>query len=329
MAFIIELLAMYGGFILFVATPVWFARIYGLRKTASYLMSFAVLMIIILPFAFAKPKEQPGFAEEWVSSGFLVFFDYNSDRFGEKGQAILEHVAAVAVNAAKTGALTSVEIGGATDTAEAAESSSDLAWQRAVSIGKALTALGVPREFVFARSLGAGHLLVFTPENVREPRNRFVTITIRAYGRVINAVEPGSTVALTGPAFGQTPPPPPAPPVPPPPALRRFLVLFDWNSSHVSDEGLSIIQLAAEAVKMIGSSRVLIGGFTDTSMSEDQSKELSQHMAEAVAAQLTEYGIPREALTVEGLGWGMQFQLVKTGPGVREPQNRRVEIVIQ
>lgn len=184
------LVAMYGGFILFAVTPIWFARIYGLRKLVSYIMSSVVLMIIILPFAFAKPQAHSGFAEEWVSSGFLVYFDYDRDQVGEKGETILRHVAAIAMDAARTGALGAVEIGGATDTAEAAVGAPDLAWQRAVAVGKALISFGVPQEAVFARSLDDGHLLVFTPNNVREPRNRFATIAIRAYGRVINATEP-------------------------------------------------------------------------------------------------------------------------------------------
>jgi hypothetical protein len=190
-AFLLMCVAMYSAFILFIAAPLWFARIYGLRLPVSYIMTFAVIIMIILPYAAAKPNLEPegGFAEDWVASGFLVFFDFDSDLITEKGHAILQHVAAVASRAAKAGTLTNVEIGGSIDTAEAADGPPDLAWRRGVAVGQTLTALGVPREFVFARSLGSGHLLVFTPKNVREPQNRFATITIRAYGTVIGARE--------------------------------------------------------------------------------------------------------------------------------------------
>jgi outer membrane protein OmpA-like peptidoglycan-associated protein len=49
--------------------------------------------------------------------------------------------------------------------------------------------------------------------------------------------------------------------------------------------------------------------------------------AEAVAAELVKDGVPRNAITIQG--FGESHLLVPTGPGVREPQNRRVEIVMQ
>jgi outer membrane protein OmpA-like peptidoglycan-associated protein len=42
---------------------------------------------------------------------------------------------------------------------------------------------------------------------------------------------------------------------------------------------------------------------------------------------LVREGVPAQAITV--IGRGEQGLLVQTGDGVREPQNRRVEIVIQ
>ncbi len=37
-------------------------------------------------------------------------------------------------------------------------------------------------------------------------------------------------------------------------------------------------------------------------------------------------GVPKDAISIQG--WEMHL-LVPTGPGVREPQNRRVEIIIR
>jgi OmpA-OmpF porin, OOP family len=122
------------------------------------------------------------------------------------------------------------------------------------------------------------------------------------------------TVALIEPALAQDHP-------------RHVHVFFDWTQSSPTSRGKEIIQVAADAVKAFGSHRVLVTGFTDTSMPEAQSKALSYSMADAVAARLVEDGVPREVLRVEGLGWSRP--LVETGPGVREPQNRRVEIDIQ
>jgi outer membrane protein OmpA-like peptidoglycan-associated protein len=46
-----------------------------------------------------------------------------------------------------------------------------------------------------------------------------------------------------------------------------------------------------------------------------------------VQAELVKDGVPQAAIGIQGFG-DTQL-LVQTGPGVREPQNRRVEIVIR
>jgi outer membrane protein OmpA-like peptidoglycan-associated protein len=54
---------------------------------------------------------------------------------------------------------------------------------------------------------------------------------------------------------------------------------------------------------------------------------LSIRRAQNVAAELVRNGVPRTAIDIKG--FGETNPLVPTGPGVREPQNRRVEIIIQ
>ena len=49
--------------------------------------------------------------------------------------------------------------------------------------------------------------------------------------------------------------------------------------------------------------------------------------AEAVAAELVRRGIARNEMTIQGFGFDRP--LVPTAMGVREPQNRRVEIVLR
>ena len=48
--------------------------------------------------------------------------------------------------------------------------------------------------------------------------------------------------------------------------------------------------------------------------------------AQAVAAELVKDGVANSAIVIQG--FGETHLLVPTGPGVREPQNRRVEIII-
>jgi len=123
------------------------------------------------------------------------------------------------------------------------------------------------------------------------------------------------------------PPPPPvatAPPPPPPPP-PVYLVFFDWDSAVVGPSGREVIGLAAQAYKAGSPVTVQVTGFTDTSGSADYNQKLSVRRANAVAAVLVQDGVPQNSMVVSGRG---QNDLrVPTPDGVREPQNRRVEIV--
>jgi outer membrane protein OmpA-like peptidoglycan-associated protein len=135
-------------------------------------------------------------------------------------------------------------------------------------------------------------------------------------------------VALIGgqykfPPAAAAPPPPPPPMVAPP----SFMVFFDWDRSNLSQQALATIQQAAAAFKTKGSARITATGHTDTSGPEAYNMALSLRRANAVKDQLVRDGVPAQAITV--IGRGEKGLLVPTGDGVREPQNRRVEIVIQ
>jgi OmpA-OmpF porin, OOP family len=122
---------------------------------------------------------------------------------------------------------------------------------------------------------------------------------------------------------------PPAAPPPPPPAVAppSFMVFFDWDRSNLSVQALNTIQQAATAFKQKGNARITATGHTDTTGSASYNMALSLRRANAVKDALVREGVPATAITV--VGRGMQGLLVQTGPNVREPQNRRVEIVIQ
>lgn len=73
--------------------------------------------------------------------------------------------------------------------------------------------------------------------------------------------------------------------------------------------------------------RIEVDGYTDTSGTAKYNQDLSIRRARNVAAELVKDGVPQAAISIEG--FGETHLLVATGPGVREPQNRRVEIIIR
>ena len=104
------------------------------------------------------------------------------------------------------------------------------------------------------------------------------------------------------------------------------MVFFDWDRSDLSGQAQSTIQQAANAFKQTGAARVVATGHADRSGPENYNMALSLRRANAVKDSLIRNGVPAGAIQV--VGKGESQPLVPTADGVREPQNRRVEIVI-
>ncbi len=121
-------------------------------------------------------------------------------------------------------------------------------------------------------------------------------------------------------------PPPPPPPLPAMAQAPTFMVFFDWDSSRLSPASLNVITQAVTAFRSTGNARITATGHTDTSGPESYNMALSLRRANAVKNELVRQGVPADAIAV--VGKGESQLLVPTGDNVREPQNRRVEIVI-
>jgi OmpA-OmpF porin, OOP family len=115
-------------------------------------------------------------------------------------------------------------------------------------------------------------------------------------------------------------------PAAPAPA-RTFLVFFDWDRADLTDRARQIIAEAATNARTVRSTRIEVSGHADRTGSAAYNQRLSVRRAEAVAAELVRRGIARNEITVQGFGFDRP--LVPTAMGVREPQNRRVEIVLR
>ena len=137
-------------------------------------------------------------------------------------------------------------------------------------------------------------------------------------GRVGFSYKFGSPAA---PVMAAAPPPPPAPM-----AAKSFIVFFDFDRSNITAQAQATINDAVAAAKAGNSTRVTLTGHTDRSGSEQYNQALSVRRGEAVKAAMIRGGIPANVIVV--IGRGESQPLVPTVDGVREPQNRRVEIVI-
>jgi outer membrane protein OmpA-like peptidoglycan-associated protein/opacity protein-like surface antigen len=127
--------------------------------------------------------------------------------------------------------------------------------------------------------------------------------------------------------FGARAPVAPAAAAPAPAPTRSYLVFFDWNRADLTDRARRIIADAAAARSTQAVTRIEVQGHTDSSGLPRTNQALSERRAAAVSAELVRLGVPRAEIVAQG--FGQQRLLVPTGDNVREPQNRRVEIVLR
>jgi len=134
-----------------------------------------------------------------------------------------------------------------------------------------------------------------------------------AFGATSESME-----STTAPAAVAAPAPAPA---------RSYLVFFDWDKATLTGRARQIIHEAAENSTHVQYTQIAVNGYTDTSGSPQYNMGLSIRRADAVAGELVRDGVPKNAIVIKG--FGETHLLVPTGNNVREPQNRRVEIIIR
>lgn len=104
-----------------------------------------------------------------------------------------------------------------------------------------------------------------------------------------------------------------------------YLVFFAWDQADISPVARTVLDQVRDDYLRGRPSRLILAGHADRSGSEWYNDGLSEERARNVARVLVGMGVSPEALSVEW--FGERRPRVPTEDGVREPQNRRVEIV--
>lgn len=104
---------------------------------------------------------------------------------------------------------------------------------------------------------------------------------------------------------------------------RSYIVFFDFNSVELTADSEAILKRAYNDARNKNANFDVVG-HADRSGSADYNVGLSKRRALTVKSELARLGIKRR--NVQTSAKGESAPLVSTADGVKEPQNRRVEV---
>lgn len=185
-----------------------------------------------------------------------------------------------------------------------------------------------PQTYVFVdyHYMDAGKLDIKSAQYASVPRPEYKSHLVTAGLRFFFNAPPAPPAPAPKPAAAPAPAPAPKP-APAVPTPKNFQVFFDFDKSDITPQAQKIIESAADWAKKTKAVRISVTGHTDTMGTAKYNEALSLRRAEAVKAELKRLGYAEGEIVVSGKGFTQL--LVPTGPQVKEPQNRRAEIVLQ
>jgi OOP family OmpA-OmpF porin len=101
-------------------------------------------------------------------------------------------------------------------------------------------------------------------------------------------------------------------------------IFFDWSKPDVRADYDAVLSAVAEATKTAPGVTVRLDGHSDRSGPAGANMSASRRRAETVQARLIALGVAASAIRI--VTFGEQRSLIPTEDGVREVQNRRVDI---
>jgi OOP family OmpA-OmpF porin len=110
-------------------------------------------------------------------------------------------------------------------------------------------------------------------------------------------------------------------------AGNEYVVFFALDAADVTPVAAKVLDQVATDFRSGRVARVLVAGHADRSGRDAHNLRLSEQRARRVAAELAARGVPSEQTKLEW--FGESRPRVPTADGVREAQNRRVEVLFQ
>ncbi len=190
----------------------------------------------------------------------------------------------------------------------------------------------------FAAQAIAGLRVPFTPQLSAVVDYRFFNVFDLEFNGLSSGLPGGAGVVqddlqnhtvMAGLRYTFAPPPPPPPPPAPivaPVAETAFIVFFDWDRADLTPEANLVLDDVVVVANQSGYASIRLDGYTDLSGSAQYNLGLSERRANSVANGLIARGIAPDEIVIRA--FGEENPLVPTPDGVREPQNRRVEIFL-
>jgi OmpA-OmpF porin, OOP family len=207
------------------------------------------------------------------------------------------------------------------------DSDGSFAWQALAGVRLPVSEridLGLKYRFFNARNID----LVTPADQAVDPKWRSHSVMATLAYNLGGGAEPVAMVPVSVPPAYAPPMIVPAAPPKAPPVQRcnsgPYVVFFDWDKSVLTETAKIALDGAVSQYAWCGNSRVLLSGHADRSGSTGYNVALSQARNAAVRNYLTTRGIADEAIASAAFGEGSPR--VATQDGVREPQNRRVEV---
>lgn len=108
---------------------------------------------------------------------------------------------------------------------------------------------------------------------------------------------------------------------------NEYVLFFNWDSAEITPVSLQVLDQIAGDYRNGRIAQVYLAGHADRSGTERYNMGLSERRARTVAAELARRGVPEDQMAIEWFGESRPRTV--TADGVREAQNRRVEILFR